>query len=61
MKIHGLVIIRNVEQYAFSSWNDFTIEPMVNMGGVEIFIDDDNGWKSIQKTESRLHSGKLWY
>ncbi len=23
----------------------FTIEPMVNMGGVEIFVDDDNGWE----------------
>lgn len=22
----------------------FTIEPMINMGGVEIFIDDANGW-----------------
>jgi methionyl aminopeptidase len=23
----------------------FTIEPMVNMGGVEIYIDDDNDWE----------------
>lgn len=23
----------------------FTIEPMVNMGGVDIFIDEDNGWE----------------
>lgn len=22
----------------------FTIEPMVNMGGDEIFVDDGNGW-----------------
>lgn len=22
----------------------FTIEPMINMGGADIFIDDDNGW-----------------
>ena len=24
----------------------FTIEPMVNMGGVEIFIDEKNGWEA---------------
>lgn len=24
----------------------FTIEPMVNMGGVEIFIDEENGWEA---------------
>jgi methionyl aminopeptidase len=23
----------------------FTIEPMVNMGGVEIYIDDENNWE----------------
>ena len=23
----------------------FTIEPMVNMGDVEIYIDDENGWE----------------
>ena len=23
----------------------FTIEPMVNMGGVEIFTDEENGWE----------------
>ena len=23
----------------------FTIEPMVNMGGVEIFIDEENDWE----------------
>jgi len=27
----------------------FTIEPMVNMGGVEIFIDDDNDWEVYTK------------
>ena len=23
----------------------FTIEPMVNMGGVEIYIDEENDWE----------------
>lgn len=34
----------------------FTIEPMVNMGGVEIFIDDDNGWEVY--TEDRKPSAQ---
>lgn len=27
----------------------FTIEPMVNMGGVEIYMDSDNGWTAYTK------------
>lgn len=27
----------------------FTIEPMVNMGGYEIFVDDENGWTVYTK------------
>ena len=34
----------------------FTIEPMVNMGDVEIYIDDENGWEVY--TEDGLPSAQ---
>ncbi len=37
----------------------FTIEPMVNMGKVEIFTDPKNEWEVY--TESLPHSGRSWY
>ena len=29
----------------------FTIEPMINMGGPEIFVDEDNGWTVVTEDE----------
>lgn len=37
----------------------FTIEPMVNMGKVDIFIDDDNGWTAY--TEDGMPSAQWEY
>ena len=37
----------------------FTIEPMVNMGKVDIFIDDANGWTAY--TEDRMPSAQWEY
>lgn len=37
----------------------FTIEPMVNMGGVEIFIDEANGWTAY--TEDGMPSAQWEY
>ena len=34
----------------------FTIEPMINMGRQEIYIDEDNGWTAY--TEDRLPSAQ---
>ena len=39
----------------------FTIEPMVNMGGAAIYIDEIMIGKYIRKMESHLHSGRLWF
>lgn len=39
----------------------FTIEPMVNMGTSEIYLDEQNGWTIYTDVKSRQHSGKLWY
>ena len=33
----------------------FTIEPMVNAGTEEIYIDDDNGWTAVSYTHLRAH------
>ncbi|WP_084665983.1 methionyl aminopeptidase [Clostridium collagenovorans] len=30
----------------------FTIEPMINIGGHEVFVDEDNGWTAITKDGS---------
>lgn len=52
---HGVGIEFHEDPYVsfVSNWNTgvimapgmvFTIEPMINMGGPEIFVDEDNGW-----------------
>ena len=39
----------------------FTIEPMVNMGKVDIYVDSmQMTGKFIRRTDFRLHSGRLW-
>ena len=38
----------------------FTIEPMVNMGKVNVVTDEKNGWRSIYSVMDFLqHSGKF--
>ena len=37
-------------------WYDFTIEPMVNMGQMDIYVDSDNDWKCIQMMDFRSGS-----
>jgi len=37
----------------------FTIEPMINMGSPELFIDEDNGWTAL--TEDGYPSAQWEY
>lgn len=37
----------------------FTIEPMINMGTWEVFIDEEDGWTVVTEDEQRLHSGNI--
>ena len=39
----------------------FTIEPMVNMGKADIYVDDKNNWKYTPMTDFHQPSGKSWY
>ena len=38
-------VTRRGEEMLMAPGMIFTIEPMVNMGGVEIFIDEENDWE----------------
>lgn len=39
----------------------FTIEPMVNMGKVDIYVDSKMTGKFILRMDFHQHSGRLWY
>ena len=39
----------------------FTIEPMVNMGGVEIFIDEENDWEVYTEDGMPSAQWRSWF
>ena len=39
----------------------FTIEPMVNMGKADIYVDDKNNWEVYTDDGLPSASGKSWY
>ena len=38
----------------------FTIEPMVNMGKVDIYVDDANDWEVYTEDGLPSAQGRLW-